>query len=376
MSLRPWLANLALAGMGLAAAFCLGELIVRIVPPLARKASARQAALQPQTEVHPRGLYRMDGDTCWTLTPGFSGRFVHPSFDIQVEANGKGLRDRDFPAKAPGTFRILGLGDSFAFGWGVPLEACFFKRLGSLLNGVRPDVVHEVINAGIPGYGTYEALRLLTSVGLGYEPDLVILAFYEGNDYLNNADAPRRRAIVSGYLSDVAAAERRGLTRFALRHSALAALLDEQGSGILEKRAFRASVEKTERYLLEIRGVLAARNVPLVVLFIPDQDAAVYSRPALLRVSDRLLRGEDFFVQRAQLEAFCRAQGIGFCRLSPLFEDHPGSARLRLSPQDSHFNTQGHLLAAEELCAWLSAHAWALEGKMPPTERSFGSPGP
>jgi len=363
---RAWRANLALAAFGAAAALGLGEIVARVAPPLARKAAARQAVLERQFEVHPRGLYHLDDQSFWTLTPGFSGRFVRPYFDIEVRANSKGLRDREYSAKSSGIFRTLGLGDSFAFGWGVPLEASFFKRLELLLNGAPTGRVHEVVNAGIPGYGTYEALRLLTSVGLGYESDLVILAFYEGNDYLNNADAPRRRAIVDGYLSDAPSWERSGVTRFALRHSALFAVLDGQWSGVGEKRAFRASVEKTKRYLLEMRRVLAVRNTPLVLVFIPDQDAEAYARSPLLRLSDRLLRGEEFFGQRAELEAFCRDQGIGFCRLSVAFEDRPESPRLRLSSMDSHLNARGHRLAAEEIHAWLSAHPWALEGKMPP----------
>jgi hypothetical protein len=360
--LRPWLANAALAAFGLVAALGLGEMMVRLIPPLARKASARQAGQRPQAQVHPQGLYRMDSDTTWTLTPGFSGRFTRSYFDILVEANDKGLRDRDFPAKAPGVFRILGLGDSFAFGWGVPIEATFFKRLEVLLNGSRPGVGYEVVNGGIPGFGTYEALHVLTSVVPDYQPDLVLLAFYEGNDYLNNAEAPRRRAIVDGYLADLPSIERWSLTRFTLRHSALAAVVDEQWSAVRQKRGFRASVEKTRRYLLEMKRALGERSVPLVLVFIPDQDSAAYHRTALLRLLDRLVRGEDPFEQRAELETFCRENGIGFCRLSSRFEDGPGSAALRLAPQDTHFSVEGHQEAAEEIHSWLSAHPSALDG--------------
>ena len=171
--------------------------------------------------------------------------------------------------------------------------------------------------------------------------------------------------MVGGYMTDMPAAERWGLTRFALRHSALLAVLDEQWSGLKQKLAFRASIEKTKRYLLEMKGLLGGRNVPFVLVFIPDQEAAAYRRNALLRLSDRLLRGEEPFQQRAELEAFCRANGIGFCRLSPRFEDRPESEDLRLSPEDTHFNVQGHLEAAKEIDSWLSAHPWVFEGGEP-----------
>jgi hypothetical protein len=366
MRRRAWRANLAVAVLGLALALVAGEVVVRVFPPLARRARALRDVAERRVEVHPRGLYRMDGESCWTLTPGFTGRFVRPAFDIEIRANRWGLRDHEPEAKAPGTFRILGLGDSFAFGWGVPLEATFLKRLEPLLDGSHPGVTHEVVSAGIPGYGTYEALHLLTSVGRSYEPDLVILAFYEGNDYLNNASAPRRRAVVDGYLTDLKPAGTPALLGFAVRHSALFTLLDDQWARLGEKRAFRASVEKTKGFLVEMKTVLAERRVPLVVVFIPDQDPAAYARPPLLRLTDRLLRGEDVLRQRGEMAEFCQEQGIGFCRLSPRFEDAPGAAGLRLSPEDPHFDAEGHRLAAEEIHAWLTAHPRALEGAPPP----------
>jgi hypothetical protein len=366
MRRRAWLANLAVAFLGLTLALVAGEMVVRVFPPLALRARALRDVTQRRVEVHPRGMYRMDGEFCWTLTPGFVGRFVRPAFDIEIRANRLGLRDHEPEAKAPGTFRILGLGDSFAFGWGVPLAATFLKRLESLLDGSHPGAAHEIVSAGIPGYGTYEALHLLTSVGRTYEPDLVILAFYEGNDYLNNGSAPRRRAVVDGYLTDLMPDGTPARPGFAVRQSALVALLDDQWARLGEKRAFRASVGKTKAFLVEMKAVLAERRVPLVVVFIPDQDPAAYARAPLLRLTDRLLRGEDVFRQRGEIAEFCQDQGIGFCRLSPRFEDAPGAAGLRLSPEDPHFNAEGHRLAAEEIHAWLAAHPWALEGAPPP----------
>jgi lysophospholipase L1-like esterase len=366
MRRHAWLPSLVLTLLGLAVALAVGELAVRVLPPLARRVAALRAVAERRVEVHPRGLYRMDGEGCWTLTPGFEGRYVRPAFDIEVRANRLGLRDREPGPKAPSTFRVLGLGDSFAFGWGVPVEACFFERLEAHLDASRPGLRHEVLNAGIPGYGTYEAARRLASLVPAWEPDLVILAFYEGNDYLNNGEAPRRRAVVDGYLTDL---DGRG-TGFLARRSALATLVADQWARASEKRSFRASVEKTKALLAEMRTALATRGLPFVVVFIPDQDPAAYARPTLLRLTDRLQRGEDVFRQRGELGAFCQDEGIGFCRLSTRFEDDPGAPGLRLSPDDTHFGAEGHRVAAEEIQAWLEAHPWALEGRLPP------SPGP
>ncbi|HEX9188112.1 MAG TPA: SGNH/GDSL hydrolase family protein [Vicinamibacteria bacterium] len=357
---RAFVPHLVLASLGVALALVVGEALARLVPPLARRAAALRAAGAPRDEVHPRGLYRVLGESHWTLAPGFSGRFVRPAFDVEVRANSLGLRDREPGARAPGVFRVLGLGDSFAFGWGVPAEACFLERLGERLDASRPGVAHEVLNAGIPGYGTWEARAMLRSVAPSWAPDLVILAFYEGNDYLNNGESPRRRAVVDGYLVDLS-----GRPGLLARHSALAALVADQWRSAGEKRAFRASVGKTKGLLAEMKASLG--GVPLVVVFIPDQDEAAYRRPPLLRLTDRLLRGEDVFRQRGELASFCQDEGIGFCRLSSRFEDDPGAAALRLSADDTHFNAEGHRLAAEEIHAWLEAHPRVLEGRRPPS---------
>src|SRR5258706_4308372 len=96
------------------------------------------------------------------------------------------------------------------------------------------------------------------------------------------------------------AAGRWGLRRFALRHSALLAVLDEQWSGLKQKLAFRASIEKTKRYLLEMNALLGWRNVPFVLVFISEEEAAAYRRNALPRLSELPLRGEQPLQQSSE----------------------------------------------------------------------------
>jgi hypothetical protein len=45
--------------------------------------------------------------------------------------------------------------------------------------------VHEVLNAGTSGYGMDNALLFLRHEGYRYNPDVVLLALYIGNDILN-----------------------------------------------------------------------------------------------------------------------------------------------------------------------------------------------
>ena len=353
-------ANWLLAIVSSVIAVGIAELTLRVAPiPAIQRVRMQQAVSRPEEEVHPRGLYTLHPQIGWTLTPGFSGRFRKADFDISVQASRDGLRDRDYGPKPAGTLRVLGLGDSFAFGWGVENEESVFKVLERSLNadGGRPV---EVVNGGVPGFGTYEALQLLQTVGLRYEPDLVVLAFYEGNDYQNNGDAPRQRTLVDGYLKDVPAQPPSRFVRWMSAHSVLAALGKTQAQHVRTKRAFGAYLEKTKQQLAQMRAVAVQRGIPLALLFIPDQDPEVYSRPQVLRLYDKAVSGMTLAEARRQLKAFCRQQGIWYCPLSARFEDGPEAAALRL--KDTHWNAAGHAAAASELQQFLRQEGLIMVG--------------
>lgn len=129
-------------------------------------------------------VLRMPHDTRgWTLRPGGSAHQRNLDFDVTVEINDQGLRDRPHAhAKPEGVFRIVVLGDSFMEAYQVALEDSLPYRLQEALADRRV----EVVNLGIGGYGTAQELRYLQEEGLRYQPDLVLLAFFTGNDIQNN----------------------------------------------------------------------------------------------------------------------------------------------------------------------------------------------
>jgi len=103
---------------------------------------------------------------------------------VDVAINEKGLRDFNYPyEKPPGTFRIVAIGDSFTFGWGVLFNEIYVKRLEKKLNHDIPhhqDATrhYEVINLGVGNYNTEQEIAMLELEGLKYHPDLVLLGFY------------------------------------------------------------------------------------------------------------------------------------------------------------------------------------------------------
>ena len=125
------------------------------------------------------------------LAPGTTGWFA----GVPVHINALGFRDpREYTLeKPPGTFRILVLGDSVTFGHGAIDEATYPYLLEQRLKAWRPEVDWQVWNLGVPGYNTGQELAYLLEVGPRYQPDLVVVGFYE-NDFTNNEtpSAPSR----------------------------------------------------------------------------------------------------------------------------------------------------------------------------------------
>ena len=95
-----------------------------------------------------------------------------------VHINSQGTRGREFQIEKPaGTIRILSLGDSRTFGWGLDESETYSSRLQQMIQeklGDRKKV--EVINAGVNAWSFPQMLVYFRETGLRYQPDVVILA--------------------------------------------------------------------------------------------------------------------------------------------------------------------------------------------------------
>ncbi|MGH7782256.1 MAG: SGNH/GDSL hydrolase family protein [Candidatus Binatia bacterium] len=100
---------------------------------------------------------------------------------VPVTINSDGLRDREFSReKPPGVYRVMLLGDSTTFGWGVREEDTAAKFLERKLNEHVPPGYNkvEVMNTGVGNYDTVQEVTYYETIGRTYHPDLVILVFF------------------------------------------------------------------------------------------------------------------------------------------------------------------------------------------------------
>lgn len=97
-----------------------------------------------------------------------------PPSTKRLHTNSRGLIGPEFSVdKEPGVFRVITLGDSCTWGFGVKFGYEYPNVLGYLLNQTLIPAVFEVENAGVPGYSSLQALRYLKSDLIRYRPDVV-----------------------------------------------------------------------------------------------------------------------------------------------------------------------------------------------------------
>lgn len=153
---------------------------------------------QPQPEYF---LLSYSGNLFYDLTPNQSGRtkyLSNPPYHWRV--NSLSLRtEREIPKQSK-AYRILLIGDSQVFGL-VSEKETLSKQLELFLAHDTP-VPIEVLNGGVPGYGTIEGYWKLSRLLDEIDVDMVIASTYlsnnlvpnQGNDLLHTFRATRQNS--------------------------------------------------------------------------------------------------------------------------------------------------------------------------------------
>lgn len=112
--------------------------------------------------------------------PGQEDAFEMRDYRCSERINALGFRDRETPLEKTGTYRIVAIGDSFTYGWGVNLEDTWVKQLEKRLREQGLDV--EVLNLGKPAAGPNEYAAIATAAIPVLKPDMVIVCCLAGDD--------------------------------------------------------------------------------------------------------------------------------------------------------------------------------------------------
>jgi GDSL-like Lipase/Acylhydrolase family len=132
--------------------------------------------LAPGYLVKTRGLHVFSRTYGWAGRPGA----VAPMGAGRATLNARGYRGPELALpKARDRTRVVVLGDSIAFGYGVADEQTFTHLLDIRNEGL------EVVNLGVEGYGPGQELLVLRRDGLPLGPDVVVLAVCLRNDFVD-----------------------------------------------------------------------------------------------------------------------------------------------------------------------------------------------
>lgn len=105
------------------------------------------------------------------------------AWGVELRTNSLGFRDNksEIPAKKPGEYRIIVLGDSFTVSAGVDYDLIYTSLLEKKINDVLPQV--KIINLAVGGYNIIQYKAVLEEVGLSLSPDMVLVFVFPYNDF-------------------------------------------------------------------------------------------------------------------------------------------------------------------------------------------------
>lgn len=308
----------------------------------------------PWTPQPVEGLYLPGPPGRHQLAAGFRAQVEQPEFRFEVRTNALGMREREIPARAPGETRILVVGDSFVFGSGVGEDERFTNRLEERLRE-RGEAV-RVLNAGVEGIGTQGALDMLQRVGPTVRPDLVLLAFYLGNDFTDNDEAaaePGRLHTADEWLRRRLESwdwTRRRLYVLLARSGRRSPLLGDFGSlAQLARYGPAQDVERSARLVRAVEAEAAGMGARFAVLLVPvraqiypEQADALWRYYDLEPTEENLTAGNRFFTERLERE------GIPCLDLRPALRAVAASTPLYFRV-DVHWTPRGHEVVAEDV---------------------------
>ncbi|MFZ5451857.1 MAG: SGNH/GDSL hydrolase family protein [Thermodesulfobacteriota bacterium] len=303
----------------------------------------------------------------------------------------RGFLKPDVFNKEQGVFRILSLGDSFAVNFpneikGHNYHAFLQKKFGEL--GGRQV---EVVNAGMMGMGPGFYWHILNKFGDRFQPDLVLVGFFVGNDFVEYDF----NIVLGDLLSEPHDLKRKilGYRNFSgfrlsklIRHRyiqyqenlRMARLVKEKGpqapgsfteESFMQVEKVRSAFFRKNRYaymdrlwrqgapvISRIKHWCDARKIPLLLAIFPDQlqvDQAL--RQELFRKFKISEDSLDLDYPNSLLRSFCREHNVYCLDLFPPFQKAGKSEELYLL-HNTHWNAAGNRLAADLICQFLMEH--------------------
>ena len=307
-----------------------------------------------------------DSERFWKLKPNVVINDANNSFWQGTVSNSLGFRSEEFELeRRPESLRVVCFGDSSTFGIGSRMEHTWPSQLEALIENSMQfsdaDFI-EVINAGVPGYSSYQGLQHMRQEIDRLQPD-VVLASYANNDFwhwdqttdaehasrLSAANGTRRLLMNSRVVQLVADFSDHWQATSKLTDDAVpspnqhwAEAATSNYVSPLHEWIRRVPLDSFRNNVNDMADLCEARKLPLIFVKWPDQPQT------LGRWSPRIEYQE-------VLEDVASERGLGIADVVAVFQENRSWASRTYIPNDIvHVNRDGNRLAAsaafESLC--------------------------
>jgi lysophospholipase L1-like esterase len=286
-------------------------------------------------------------------------------FDFKL--NSMGFLDVEFDPQRKSGYRILGIGDSFVRGI-VPYHYNWLTLLESQLNKANPQQPVEVLNMGIARIGPVEYLPLLVREGLPLKPDMVVVAFFTGNDFPGSK--PEKRPLYSysyivTLLNYTLKITKKMDTKIIQKGKMVfcddcptfdqATFTQYEGERsfiyVEGNRYFLKMFDRAVNWLDRMNAICEKKGIKFVVVILPDEIQVNKKLQADIRSKYHPAVGNDSWKidqPNRMLTERLTSLGIDTLDLYPYFVQEATRQNL-YKPRDTHWNKAGNQLAADIL---------------------------
>jgi hypothetical protein len=290
----------------------------------------------------------------------FRGRPFADDWDFKL--NSQGFKDVEFGGKQG--YRIVALGDSFAFGV-VPYQQNYLTLLETGLRQKYADA--DVLNMGIPATSPKDYLSLFIREGLNLQPDMVLVSLFIGNDLTDLRSKPRpwySRSHVASLLHYVVKIRPKyegeiihGKATYCDEcpnidaETFLKVQKDHSDFYREDYAELDALSDGAVSYLVQLRNVCRQRGIDFVVAVLPAEiqiDAALRDAVQEEYFQDIQPVQWNFMRPNESLTKRLRTAGIDYLDLFHVFVAEGQNRRL-YRPRDTHWNIAGNEVAARAI---------------------------
>lgn len=302
-------------------------------------------------------IYQKDDQLGWKMRPNANDRWK----GVPVQVNANGMRGPNVPLqRGEKECRLLYLGDSVTFGFGLPLHHTYPSLVEESLS-ISHDCNITTVNMAVGGYATWQENLVFQETGVRYDPDLVIIGFvlndvtdkynlrrfggrseaYQLESSKRVASFLRRNSNIYDRLQDIIET-----IRFGRDKVAGAERIEELRAGALFLRPDRPEIQRAwVEVLKEMKEIVDrchSEKIPALLVVLP--------------MAKQLNEPVGFAGPQAKLRQFAIQNQVGFLDLLPVFtaESRTEQGIGRIFLDRVHLTSEGSRIAASKIAEEIS----------------------